>query len=41
VRLEYHRFTTGVSWFEAKARIIRSAVRDYLAKPLYRLPSTA
>lgn len=41
VRLEYHRFTTGVSWFEAKAQIIRSALRVYLAKPLYRLPSTA
>ncbi|MCI0458616.1 MAG: hypothetical protein L0Z62_16765 [Gemmataceae bacterium] len=41
VRLEYHRFTTGVSWFEAKLGIIRDAVRAYLARPLYRLPSTA
>lgn len=41
VRLEYHRFTTGVSWFEAKGRIIRDAVRAYLTNPLYRLPSTA
>lgn len=23
VRLEYHRFTTGISWFEAKWNIIR------------------
>jgi hypothetical protein len=41
VRLEYHRFTTGVSWFEAKFRVVRDAVRAYLAQPLYRLPSTA
>src|SRR5262249_54926955 len=27
VRLEWHRFTTGVRWFEAKMRIIRDAVR--------------
>jgi hypothetical protein len=38
VRLEYHRFTTGVSWFAAKWRIVRDAVRAYLAKPLYQLP---
>lgn len=41
VRLEYHRFTTGVGWFEAKTRIVRSAVRSYLANPLYLLPRTA
>jgi putative transposase len=41
VRLEWHRFTTGVSWFEAKWRVIRAAVRNYLANPLYRLPETA
>lgn len=33
VRLEWHRFTTGISWFEAKTRIIRDAVRAYLARP--------
>jgi hypothetical protein len=38
VRLEYHRFTTGVSWFEAKWGIVREAVRRYLEQPLYRLP---
>jgi putative transposase len=38
VRLEYHRFTTGVSWFEAKWSIVRQAVRRYLEQPLYRLP---
>lgn len=38
VRLETHRFTTGVTWFEAKWDIIRDAVRDYLSKPRYLLP---
>lgn len=38
VRLEYHRFTTGVSWFEAKWSIIREAVRNYLANPTLILP---
>jgi putative transposase len=38
VRLEYHRFTTGVSWFEAKMEIIREALRRYLADPLLVLP---
>lgn len=41
VRLEWHRFTTGVSWFAAKYRIIREAVRDYLANPSLRLPKHA
>ena len=41
VRLEYHRFTTGMSWFDAKMRIIRDAVRAYLSDPLYRLPNRA
>jgi putative transposase len=41
LRLEHHFFTTGVSWYEAKARIIRDAVRGYLAKPLYGLPRIA
>lgn len=42
VRLERHRVRTGVSWFEAKARIIRDAMSDYLQQPLYTLhPSTA
>jgi hypothetical protein len=38
VRLEYHRFTTGVSWFAAKMGIIREAVRKYLANPVFVLP---
>ena len=38
LRLEWHFFTTGVSWYEAKARIIRGAVRAYIANPLYKLP---
>jgi putative transposase len=38
LRLEYHRFTTGVSWFQAKFDIIREAVKRYIASPLYGLP---
>lgn len=41
VRLEYHRLTTGVSWIEAKLRIVRHAVREYRAAPAYRLPTPA
>lgn len=41
VRLEYHRFTTGISWFAAKTAIVRDAVRDYLKKPRYRLPGAS
>ena len=41
LRLERHRFLTGMSWFEAKTSIIREAVRAYLAQPLYTLNSTA
>jgi hypothetical protein len=41
VRLEWHRFRTGVHWFEAKLEIIRQAVRNYLADPLYRLNGAA
>ena len=41
VRLEHHRFTTGVSWFEAKWGIVRDAVRAYLANPVYTLPKAA
>jgi putative transposase len=37
LRLEHHFYTTGVSWYEAKARIIRDAVRAYIVKPLYGL----
>ena len=41
VRLEYHRATSGVTWFEAKWSVIRGAVRAYLAAPRYRLPEAA
>ena len=41
VRLEWHRFTTGVSWFEAKWSVIREAVREFLTQPRYRLPKPA
>ncbi len=41
VRLEAHRICTGISCFEAKASIIRDAVRAYLAHPTLILASTA
>lgn len=37
LRLEHQFYTTGVSWYEAKARIIRGAVRAYIANPVYKL----
>jgi putative transposase len=41
VRLEWHRFTTGFSWFAAKMAVVRDAVREYLRCPQYRLPNHA
>ena len=41
VRLEAHRLQSGMSWFEAKTSIIRTAVRLYLANPSHALYSTA
>lgn len=41
VRLGWHRFTTGVSGFEAEMRVIRDAVRAYLARPTLTLPRPA
>lgn len=35
LRLEYHCFVQGISWFEAKTSIVREAVRAYLANPVY------
>ena len=35
LRLECHRFNTGVSWFEAKQSIVRNAIAQYRASPLY------
>ena len=37
LRLERHFYATGVSWYEAKAQIIRGAIRAYSAQPLYGL----
>ncbi len=37
LRLEYHCFVKGISWFEAKISIVRDAVKAYLAKPIYTL----
>ncbi len=41
VRLEVHRIRTGISWCEAKQRVIRNAIRSYLEQPLYTLCPTA
>lgn len=41
LRLEMHWFNTGISWYESKLRIIRKAVRSYLAAPTINLPPTA
>jgi len=41
VRLETHRLHSGISWFEAKTNIIRSAMRHYLAHPIITLQPTA
>jgi putative transposase len=41
VRLEWHRFSTGINWIEAKLRIVRDAVRAYLARPTLGLPQMA
>ena len=41
LRLEWHCYRKGISWFEAKLAILRPALRTYLANPLYRLPATA
>jgi hypothetical protein len=38
VRLEWHFFSTGVSGFEAKLRLIREAVRLYLTRPFITVP---
>lgn len=35
LRLEFHCFVNGISWFEAKSAIIREAVRAYLAHPSF------
>lgn len=37
-RLSRHFDTTGVSWYESKARVVREAIRAYRAKPLHRMP---
>jgi hypothetical protein len=41
VRLSWHFYTTGVSWYEAKAAIVRKAVRTYRSQPLYKMAPTA
>lgn len=41
VRLSWHFYTTGVSWYEAKTAIVREAVRAYRSTPLYKIIVTA
>ncbi len=41
LRLEGYRLRTGMSWYEAKAAILREAIRAYLAQPIYELIPTA
>jgi hypothetical protein len=41
LRLELYRLVTGIRWYEAKARIIRDAIRMYLSSPVYLLVPTA
>lgn len=41
LRFEIFSLKTGCSWFEAKFRIIRDAVRNYMANPVYVLSPTA
>jgi putative transposase len=41
VRLEWHRFQTGIGWLETKLQIVREAVRAYLARPSLELPNIA
>ena len=40
-RLSWHFYTTGVSWYESKAQIVREAIRAYRFKPLYKMPPPA
>ncbi|MGJ3254054.1 MAG: hypothetical protein ACFE0J_23415 [Elainellaceae cyanobacterium] len=41
LRLEMHWFNTGVSWDESTLKIVREAVRSYLAAPTIKLVPTA
>jgi hypothetical protein len=41
VRLSWHFYTTGVSWYEAKTAIVREAVRAYRSRPLFVMAGTA
>lgn len=41
LRLEVYRLRTGMSWYEAKAVILRDAIRAYLTQPTYELIPTA
>jgi putative transposase len=40
-RLSWHFHITGISWYAAKAAIVREAVRSYRSQPLYTIEPTA
>lgn len=40
-RLSWHFYTTGVSWYEAKAAIVREAIRAYRSQPMHKIPLIA
>ena len=35
LRLGVYRLRAGMSWYEAKAAIVRDAIRSYLAHPIF------
>ena len=37
LRFEMQRIRTGITWFEAKYRIVRNAVNQFIRKPIYSL----
>ncbi len=41
VRLEANRLQSGISWYAAKADVVRAAIRAYLSEPTIRLGATA
>jgi len=41
LRLEVYRLRTGVSWYEARAAIVRGAIQHCLAHPIHTLQPTA
>jgi len=40
LRLERHFYATGVSWYKAKADVVRVAIRAYIARTIYKISYT-